>query len=146
MGEVISINISQEKGTKKKPLDAARFRVDHGLVGDAHAGQWHRQVSLLGEESINKMRDLGATDLKYGDFAENITTRGINLISFPIGTKFRIGETVQELTQIGKKCHTGCEIAAIVGDCIMPKEGIFTKVIKGGIVKVGDLIEVYEES
>ena len=144
MGVVESINISENKGTKKQEIEAARFRENHGLVGDAHAGPWHRQVSLLGVESIWKMEQLGAEGLCHGSFAENITTRNINLFDLPVGTKLRIGETIQEVTQIGKECHSGCEISAQVGDWVMPREGIFTKVLQGGIVKKGDEIEIME--
>ncbi|XMB68057.1 MOSC domain-containing protein [Mycoplasmatota bacterium zrk1] len=144
MGYVESINISEKKGTKKYEIPAARFRANHGIVGDSHAGDWHRQVSFLGLESVKKMEEKGATGLCHGSFAENVTTSGLNLASYKIGTKFKIGETIQELTQIGKKCHSGCEISKQVGDCIMPREGIFTKVLQGGIVKKGDTIEVVE--
>ncbi len=141
-GRVISINISQEKGVVKDPIDQGVFLTDHGLEGDAHAGNWHRQVSLLALESFQKMIDAGAEGLVPGIFAENITTEGISLFTLPVGTRFKIGETIQELTQIGKECHSGCEIARKVGKCVMPKEGIFTKIIKSGTIKVGDLIEI----
>jgi len=144
IGYVMSINMSDMKGTKKLEVPAARFREGHGIVGDAHAGDWHRQVSLLGMESVKKMEDKGVEGLCHGSFAENITTFGLVLASYPIGTIFKIGETIQELTQIGKECHHGCEISQQVGECIMPKEGIFTKVLTGGIVKKGDEIEVIE--
>lgn len=142
MAKVVSLNISEKKGTVKVEVPQAEFKVDHGIVGDAHAGDWHRQVSLLGIESVDKMKQLGAEGLENGSFAENITTEGIDLYSLEVGTRFQIGETVQELTQIGKKCHSGCAISVTVGSCIMPKEGIFTKVIKGGVVKKGDEITV----
>ncbi|XMB85954.1 MOSC domain-containing protein [Mycoplasmatota bacterium WC44] len=141
-GYVESINVSVKKGTKKTEVPNAEFRVNHGIVGDAHAGDWHRQVSLLGIESVKKMEDKGVEGLCNGSFAENLTTKGIDLYTLEVGTVLRIGETIQELTQIGKKCHTGCEISHQVGACIMPKEGIFTKVLKDGVVKKGDLIEV----
>jgi len=140
--KVVAINISEKKGVIKKPIEQGEFRVDHGLVGDAHAGNWHRQVSLLGIESINKMKELGIEGLCTGKFAENITTEGIELWKLPVGTKLKIGETIQEVTQIGKECHVKCEIFEKVGNCIMPIEGIFTKVLQGGIVKPGDEIEV----
>ena len=143
-GKVLEINRSEEKGTIKKPIEYGEFEVDLGLKGDAHAGNWHRQVSLLGKESFEKMKEMGAGDLDYGVFAENITTEGIILYELPVGTRLRIGETIQEVAQIGKKCHDGCEISKIVGKCIMPKEGIFTKIIEPGIVKKGDIIEVLE--
>ncbi len=142
MASVVSLNISEKKGTVKVEVTEATFKVDHGIVGDAHAGDWHRQVSLLGIESVDKMTKLGAEGLINGSFAENITTEGINLFSLEIGTRFQIGETIQELTQIGKKCHKGCAISVTVGSCIMPKEGVFTKVIKPGIVRTGDTITI----
>ncbi len=142
VGKVLDINISEKKGVIKKPIGEGVFIEDFGLEKDAHAGKWHRQVSLLGIESFRKMEELGVKGLEHGMFAENITTEGIILYELPIGTRLRIGETIQEVTQIGKECHTGCAIAKQVGKCIMPKEGIFTKVIKGGTVKSGDTIEV----
>lgn len=140
MAKVVAINISEKKGTIKKPILSAEFKIDHGMVGDAHAGDWHRQVSLLGQESIDKMISMGAKDLTPGKFAENITTQGICLYELPIGTRLQIGDTIQEVTQIGKKCHSGCEIKKLTGDCIMPREGIFTKIIKEGQIKSGDEI------
>ncbi|WP_090088940.1 MOSC domain-containing protein [Clostridium uliginosum] len=142
MGKVVSINISSTKGVIKKPIEKGIFIEDFGLENDAHAGKWHRQVSLLAKESIEKMNDLGAKDLTYGNFAENITTEGIVLFEIPVGTRLEIGETVQEVTQIGKECHKGCKIKELVGDCVMPREGIFTRIIKGGTIKPGDKIVV----
>lgn len=142
IGKVLSVNISEKKGVVKEPIKEGLFIENYGLENDAHSGNWHRQVSLLGTESFNKMKDMGLDDLKYGDFAENLTTEGIILYDLPIGTKLAIGETLQEVTQIGKQCHTGCAIAQKVGKCVMPKEGIFTKVLKGGIIKEGDQIEI----
>lgn len=141
-GKVVAINISEKKGVVKTPIPEGIFKEDFGLVGDAHAGKWHRQVSLLGVESVEKMKKLGIKGLCSGKFAENITTEGINLYELPVGTKLKIGETIQEVTQIGKECHSGCAIAKEVGQCIMPKEGIFTRVLKGGKIKVGDTIEI----
>lgn len=140
--KVIAVNISERKGEMKQPIEVGHFIADFGLEGDAHAGKWHRQVSLLGQESIDKMTALGIDGLCSGNFAENITTEGICLYELPIGTKIRIGETLQEVTQIGKECHAGCEIAQKVGDCIMPREGIFTIVLEGGKIKAGDAIEI----
>lgn len=140
-GKVISINISETKGVVKEPLEEGMFLENFGLKDDAHAGDWNRQVSLLGMESFEKMENKGV-DLTPGIFAENITTEGIELFTLPIGTILKIGETIQEVTQIGKTCHSGCEISNIVGKCVMPKEGIFTKVIKAGKIKSGDSIEV----
>ena len=141
-GKVLAVNISEKKGVFKKPIEQGEFKVDHGLIGDAHAGNWHRQVSLLGIESINKMKALGIEGLCAGKFAENLTTAGLELWKLPVGTKLKIGETEQEVTQIGKECHVKCEIFQKIGSCIMPTEGIFTKVLKGGIIKPGDEIEV----
>ncbi len=141
-GKILAINISEKKGVPKKTIEEGIFEVDHGLVGDAHAGNWHRQVSLLGEESIQKMRDLGIEGLCTGKFAENLTTEGIELYKLPIGTKLKIGETIQEVTQIGKECHTKCAIFHQIGSCVMPTDGIFTKVLKAGKVKPGDEIAI----
>lgn len=139
MAEVVAVCISEKKGERKKPVAAVELQVNHGIVGDAHAGEWHRQVSLLAQESIDKMRALGL-DVTTGDFAENITTIGINLPALPVGSRLRIGETLLEVTQIGKECHTRCAIFYQAGDCVMPKEGIFAKVITPGTVKPGDVI------
>jgi MOSC domain-containing protein YiiM len=140
MSKVISVNISEKKGVIKHPIEKGFFRVNHGLDGDAHAGEWHRQVSLLGTESIDKMKAPGVEGLTPGKFAENITTDGIILYELPIGTKLKIGEVTLEVTQIGKECHLGCEIRKLVGDCVMPMEGIFTKVLEEGYIKAGDKI------
>lgn len=142
IGKVLAINVSEKKGVVKHPVEEAYFKKDHGIVGDAHAGDWHRQISLLGIESFKRMEIQEGIKLPVGSFAENITTEGIELFTLPIGTKFRIGETLQELTQIGKKCHTGCAISQLVGKCVMPKEGIFTIVLEEGTVRPGDKIEI----
>ncbi|RDY23820.1 MOSC domain-containing protein [Romboutsia maritimum] len=142
MAKVLSINISEKKGVVKTPVNYAQIKVDYGIVGDAHAGNWHRQISLLANESIDKMRDKGFSSLKFGDFAENITTEGIEVHKLQIGTRLKIGECELEVTQIGKKCHGGCEIKKITGDCVMPREGIFVKVIKEGIINIDDNIKV----
>lgn len=142
IGKVVAINISEKKGVIKKPIEEGLFIEEHGLEGDAHAGKWHRQVSLLAQESIDKMKKSGVEGLSAGKFAENITTEGLVLYEIPVGTRLKIGVTVQEVTQIGKECHQGCEIKKLVGDCVMPREGIFTRVIKGGVIKPGDVIEV----
>jgi MOSC domain-containing protein YiiM len=141
MAHVLAVCISENKGERKKPVAAVELRENHGIVGDGHAGDWHRQVSLLAQESIDKMRAMGL-DVNAGDFAENITTVGINLVSLPIGSRLQIGETLMEVTQIGKECHTRCAIFYQAGDCVMPKEGIFAKVISGGTIKPGDGIEI----
>jgi MOSC domain-containing protein YiiM len=142
-GRVVSINISDKKGVRKNPTGEAVIKTDFGIEGDAHASsKWHRQVSLLALESIRKMQAMGLK-VEPGDFAENITTEGIDLPQLPIGTKMTIGNNIEvEVSQIGKKCHTRCEIYNQAGDCIMPKEGIFVKVLKGGMIKEGDVIEV----
>ena len=137
MAQVLAVCISENKGERKKPVEAVELRENHGIVGDAHAGDWHRQVSLLAQESIDKMRALGL-DVNAGDFAENITTRGIDLVSLPIGSRLQVGETLLEVTQIGKECHTRCAIFYQAGDCVMPKEGIFASVITGGVIRPGD--------
>ena len=137
---VIAVCISEKKGERKTPVASVELRENHGIVGDAHAGEWHRQVSLLASESIEKMRKMGL-DVDSGDFAENITTEGIDLPALPVGTRLAVGETLLEVTQIGKECHTRCAIFHQAGDCVMPKEGIFARVITGGTVRPGDSIE-----
>lgn len=130
---------------RKKNVGTGRLVAEHGIEGDAHAGPWHRQVSLLALESVQKMRDVGL-DVNPGDFAENITTVGLDLVALPIGTKIVIGgEALGEVTQIGKECHTRCAIYQQAGDCVMPKEGIFIKVLNGGTVRVGDEVRVIGE-
>ena len=141
--KVVSINISDRKGVRKKPVEEAVLRTDYGIEGDAHASsEWHRQVSLLALESIRKMQEMGL-DVHPGDFAENITTEGLDLISLPLGTRIQIGrDIIGEVSQIGKECHTRCAIYYQAGDCVMPKEGIFIKVIQGGIVRTGDTVSL----
>lgn len=142
MGKIVAVCTSPKKGMRKKNVGEALLVVEHGIEGDAHVGEWHRQVSLLALESIEKMRQMGLK-VGPGDFAENLTTKGIDLVSLPIGTKLKIGETaLGEVTQIGKECHTRCAIYYQAGDCVMPKEGIFIRVLQGGTVKVGDNIEI----
>jgi len=142
MGYVVAVCTSPRKGMRKKNIGNCQLLTEHGLEGDAHAGPWHRQVSLLALESVQKMRDVGL-DVNPGDFAENITTVGINLVALPIGTKLTIGdETLGEVTQIGKECHAKCAIYYQAGDCVMPKEGIFIRVLNDGHVKVGDEVRV----
>ena len=142
MGKIIAVCTSQKKGTRKKNVGEGILKVGFGLEGDAHGGDWHRMISLLGVESIQKMKDKGA-DVGPGDFAENLTTEGLELFTLPIGTKLKIGETsIGEVTQIGKQCHTKCEIFKQVGECVMPKEGIFIRLLEGGVVRSGDSIEV----
>jgi len=138
-GVILSINISKKKGEQKIPVESA-IVTKRGLEGDAHSGDWHRQISLLSEKSIDKMRGKGV-EIHYGDFAENITIKDLDLTELLIGQRVKIGEEVLlEVTQIGKECHHGCAIREAVGDCVMPKEGIFAKVIIIGKIKVGDTI------
>jgi len=138
-GQVIAVCLSTSKGERKTPVASVELREEHGIVGDAHAGSWHRQVSLLAKESIDKMRALGL-DVTAGDFAENLTTEGVDLLALPIGTRLSVGEAELEVTQIGKECHTRCAIYYQAGDCVMPKEGIFARVLRGGTVRPGDVV------
>lgn len=133
---VLAVCISKNKGERKQPVATVELVTEHGIAGDAHAGDWHRQVSLLAQESIDKMRAMGL-DVSAGDFAENITTAGIDLVSLPVGSRLALGEVLLEVTQIGKECHTRCAIYYQAGDCVMPKEGIFARVLKGGVVAAG---------
>ena len=142
MSKVAAVCISEHKGTKKHPVEHITVKENHGIVGDAHAGNWHRQISLLAQESIDIMTEMGVEDLTPGQFAENLTTKDICLYELPVGTRLQIGETIQEVTQIGKECHKGCAIQQKVGKCIMPTQGIFTKVIKEGTIHIGDAISV----
>ena len=145
MGRIIAVCSSEQKGTSKVPVAEGVLSEGYGLVGDAHADcTTNRQVSLLAVESIGKMRKLGL-HLGPGAFAENLTTEGIDLVSLPVGTRLQIGnETIVEISQIGKECHTGCAIRRQVGKCIMPVEGVFARVIRGGVVRAGDKITVLE--
>lgn len=144
-GKIVAVCTSEKKGMRKKNAGEGVLAPDHGLLGDAHAGEWHRQVSLLALESIEKMRQKGL-DVNPGDFAENLTTEGIILTELPVGTRLGIGpEAEGEVTQIGKVCHDRCAIFYQAGDCVMPREGIFIKVLKGGPVRVGDNIQVISE-
>jgi MOSC domain-containing protein YiiM len=140
-GTIAAISVSLKKGEKKTPVESVGLSVDHGIEGDAHAGNWHRQLSLLADESIEKMRAKGL-DVGYGAFAENIATIGIVLYELPVGTKMRLGECLIEVTQIGKECHSRCAIYEEAGDCVMPREGIFARVLEGGTIKKGDEIVV----
>ena len=142
MAQVVAVNISQKKGTLKHPVDEVHLKKEHGIQGDAHAGNWHRQVSLLAQESVDKMTARGAKNLTPGIFAENITTQGIQLHTLPIGTKLSINSALLEVTQIGKECHEHCQVFQQVGMCIMPIEGIFTRVLEEGTIKPGDEIRI----
>ena len=134
---IIATCISKNKGERKTPVDQVELRQEHGIIDDAHAGDWHRQISLLASESIAKMQAMGL-DVDSGDFAENLTTKGIDLVNLPIGTRLKVGGTLLEVTQIGKECHNRCAIYEQAGDCVMPKEGIFARVIEGGSIKPED--------
>lgn len=140
--KIVAVCTSEAKGERKTDVGQAELQEGFGLVGDAHGGDWHRQVSLLAIESIDKMRAAGL-DVGPGDFAENLTTQGVNLYSLPIGTHLLIGDSVLlEMTQIGKECHDRCAIYHQAGDCVMPREGVFAIVLKGGLVKTGDSVEI----
>ena len=144
MAKVVSVNISERKGEQKHPVAQIELKLRHGIIGDAHAGDWHRQVSMLAEESVDTMRASSPIPLDAGVFAENINTVGIDLQALPIGTHLRIGETEVEVTQIGKECHNACAIRKAVGKCVMPTDGIFVVVVKEGTVRAGDEIEFLE--
>jgi MOSC domain-containing protein YiiM len=131
--KILSLNVSEKKGIQKSPVDSMELRVDHGIVGDAHAGNWHRQISMLANEDVQTMQGKGI-EIGFGDFAENITTAGVELWSLPLGTRLFLGECEVEVTQIGKECHQHCAIFQTVGDCVMPRRGIFVKVLKGGFI------------
>jgi MOSC domain-containing protein YiiM len=143
-GNIVAVCTSNKKGIRKRNVGEAQLKVDWGIVGDAHAADWHRQVSLLAMESIEKMHALGL-NIGPGSFAENLTTQGIDPLSLPIGSQVRVGDqAILEITQHGKICHDRCAIYYQVGDCVMPREGVFAKVIKGGQVKVGDTVKTVE--
>ena len=141
MGKVLGICVCEKRGTQKKEVNEAVLKENWGIEGDAHAGDWHRQVSLLSFEKIEAFREKGA-DVDFGAFGENLIVEGYDLRRLPVGTRFRIGEAVLELTQIGKECHSHCEIYKKMGDCIMPREGVFTEVVKGGRIRKGDAVEM----
>jgi MOSC domain-containing protein YiiM len=144
MANVVSVNISQRKGEQKHPVPEIHLKLCHGIVGDAHAGNWHRQISLLAEESVDTMRAACPIPLDAGVFAENINTRGLDLKHLPVGTHLRVGPAELEVTQIGKECHSDCAIKKAVGKCVMPTEGIFAVVVQEGTVRPGDKIEILE--
>ena len=139
MASVVAVCISEQKGTQKHEVPEIHLKINHGIVGDAHAGNWHRQVSLLGTESVEKMKAL-FPDIPVGAFAENILTEGLVLYTLPIGTRLRIGDVLLEVTQIGKECHAHCAIRRQVGDCVMPREGIFAIVLEEGTIRAGDTV------
>lgn len=140
-GEIKAICISEKRGTQKAEINEAEFITDFGIENDAHAGKWHRQVSLISQERIDEFKAKGA-QVEPGAFGENVIVEGYDFKTLPIGTKFKCGDIILELTQIGKECHSHCEIFKQVGDCIMPREGVFTKVINGGHMKKGDILEI----
>ena len=142
--KIVSIAVSKKKGTRKATVNEAVLVEDHGLEADAHAGKWHRQVSFLASESIQGAREKGL-EVDFGDFAENIATEGIDWLSLPVGTRLQLGDTVRvEVTQIGKECHKKCAIYYKAGDCIMPREGIFARVLQGGAIRKDDPIQILE--
>lgn len=145
MARVTAINISEKKGVPKVTIPSGEFVENFGLKSDAHGGNWHRQISLLGQESIDKMTAIGIKGLCSGKFAENLTTEGIELYKLPVGTRFNINGVILEVTQIGKECHQKCAIFKQIGSCVMPLEGIFAKVIKGGQINPGDEIAIISE-
>jgi MOSC domain-containing protein YiiM len=140
-GILVAVSMSETKGVRKQNVERARLKPDWGIEGDAHAGEWHRQISLLALESIQKMQALGL-EVTSGDFAENLTTKGIDVPRLHIGDRVAVGETELEITQIGKECHTRCAIYEQAGDCVMPKEGVFARVLRGGEVRPGDTVTV----
>jgi MOSC domain-containing protein YiiM len=143
--EIVSIAVSKKKGTRKSQVDEVYVKKDHGIDGDAHSGPWHRQVSFLASESIENARNRGL-DVTFGDFAENFATRGIDWKKIPVGTRLKLGDTtLVEVTQIGKECHNKCAIYYQAGDCIMPREGIFARVLEGGDVHNGDGIKIIND-
>ena len=144
MGEVKAVCTSEEKGVQKRNVGKAEFVVDWGIRGDAHAGNWHRQVSLLSYDTVEEFKKRGARVIP-GDFGENLLVEGFDFKAFPVGTKFRCGDVLLEMTQIGKKCHSHCEIYKQVGDCIMPREGVFAVVKEGGTISAGDQLVLAEE-
>ncbi|MEA4891940.1 MAG: MOSC domain-containing protein [Peptococcaceae bacterium] len=144
MGKVMAVCLSEKKGTQKNNVGSARFIRDWGVEKDAHAGKWHRQVSLLSNEKIMEFRARGAL-VDYGAFGENLVVAGLDFSSLPLGTRFRCGGVLLELTQIGKECHGGCAIRRAMGDCIMPREGVFTRVLEGGVISVGDDMTIQKE-
>lgn len=141
MASVVAVCISERKGTIKHPVPEVRLRIRHGIEGDAHAGDWHRQVSLLANESVDRMKQV-FPNIPIGAFAENILTEGLAVHELPVGTRLRVGEVLLEITQIGKECHADCAIRQQVGDCVMPREGVFAVVVEEGVIRPGDAITV----
>ena len=144
MAKILAVCISEAKGIQKHPVEQIELKENWGIVGDAHAGNWHRQVSLLGQESVDKLQRTISLQLKPGDFAENILVEGLTLYTLPVGTRLRIGTALAEVTQIGKTCHMDCAIRQAAGDCVMPREGIFVKILDPGTAKAGDSVLVLQ--
>lgn len=145
MGKIMAVCISEKRGTQKKNIDKVRLLENWGLEGDAHGGDWHRQVSLLSYEKVRDFEKKGIS-LEDGAFGENLLVEGFDFKSLPVGTRFRCGDALLEMTQIGKECHSHCQIYHRVGDCIMPREGVFARVLKGGRIGIGDEIEIVPSS
>ena len=144
MGKVLAVCISEKKGTAKQNVGSAKFIADWGIENDSHAGKWHRQVSLLSAEKIDDFRARGA-EVSDGAFGENLVVSGFDFRALPLGTRFKCNDVVLELTQIGKECHSGCAIYQKMGECIMPREGVFTRVLRGGVISAGDGLTIMEE-
>lgn len=144
MGKVIAVCTSPSKGTEKRAVEEGRFIEEYGIEGDAHAGKWHRQVSLLSYDKIEEFRARGAV-VADGAFGENLVVEGIDFRALPVGTRLHCADVILEMTQIGKECHHGCQIFQKMGDCIMPREGVFARVIRGGTIRVGDEMKVVED-
>ncbi|OUN41236.1 MOSC domain-containing protein [Anaerotignum lactatifermentans] len=145
MGKIMAVCISEKRGTRKKNIEKVRLIENFGLEGDAHGGNWHRQVSLLSYEKVRAFEEKGIS-VEDGAFGENLLVEGFDFKTLPVGTRFRCGEALLEMTQIGKECHSHCEIYQAVGDCIMPREGVFARVLHGGMIQIGDEMEIVPSS
>lgn len=145
MGKIMAVCISEKRGTQKKNIEKVRLIENFGLEGDAHGGNWHRQVSLLSYEKVRAFEEKGIS-VEDGAFGENLLVEGFDFKTLPVGTRFRCGEVLLEMTQIGKECHSHCEIYQVVGDCIMPREGVFARVLHGGMIQIGDEMEIVPSS
>lgn len=145
MGKIMAVCISEKRGTQKKNIEKVRLIENFGLEGDAHGGNWHRQVSLLSYEKVRAFEEKGIS-VEDGTFGENLLVEGFDFKNLPVGTRFRCGEVLLEMTQIGKECHSHCEIYRAVGDCIMPREGVFARVLYGGMIQIGDELEIVPSS
>lgn len=145
MGKIMAVCISEKRGTQKKNIEKVRLIENFGLEGDAHGGNWHRQVSLVSYEKVRAFEEKGIS-VEDGAFGENLLVEGFDFKTLPIGTRFRCGEVLLEMTQIGKECHSHCEIYQAVGDCIMPREGVFARVLHGGMIQIGDVMEIVPSS